>query len=132
MNISGKFEVNLQPLDAYTSGDNGNQLGRMSIDKTFHGELSATSKGEMLSARTTTPGSAGYVAIEQVTGSLAGKYGSFVLQHFGMMNNGNNRLILEVVPNSGTEELKTLSGEMIIRIEDGVHYYDFEYQFNNS
>ncbi len=100
----------------------------MSIDKTFYGELEASSKGEMLNAMTSTQGSAGYVAIEQVIGSLSGKKGSFVLQHFGTMNKGKSRLILEVVPDSGSDELVGLSGSMSISIEEGKHFYEFEYE----
>ncbi len=129
MKISGKFEVNLQPIDAYAKGSAGINLGRMSIDKTFGGELSASSKGEMLSALTPVKGSAGYVAIEQVTGALSGKNGSFVLQHFGTMHQDRNILQIEVVPDSGTGALAGISGKMSIRIEDGQHYYDFEYEF---
>lgn len=128
MKISGKFEVNLNPLNFYSQGVDGINLGRMSIDKKFHGELNATSKGEMLSAMTPVQGSAGYVAIEQVSGSLSGNQGSFVLQHFGTMNRGNNRLILEVVPDSGTGELSGLSGKMVITIEDGQHHYEFDHE----
>ena len=127
MNIRGKFEVNLAPLSSSSEGGDGVDLGRMSIDKKFLGELDATSKGEMLTAMTSVKGSAGYVAIEQVSGSLSGKKGSFVLQHFGIMRRGTNRLILEVVPDSGTSELLGLSGEMFINIEDGQHYYQFVY-----
>ena len=100
----------------------------MSIDKIFYGELDASSKGEMLSAMTSTKGSAGYVAIEQVIGSLSGKQGSFVLQHFGTMYKGKDRLILEVVPDSGSGELSGLVGEMTIKIEEREHYYEFEYE----
>lgn len=128
MKASGEFEVHLKPLDPYTRGSAGNAIGRMSIDKTFSGDLTATSKGEMLSAMTATKGSAGYVAIEQISGNLADKRGSFVLQHFGIMSSGHNRLILEVVPDSGTEQLAGISGEMSIRIENGRHFYEFEYE----
>lgn len=128
MKASGEFEVNLEPLDHYMQGNNGIHLGRMSIDKTFSGDLAATSKGEMLSAMTPVKGSAGYVAIEQVNGTLAGKSGSFVLQHFGAMNHGENRLILEVVPDSGTDQLTGLFGKMSINIENGKHFYEFEYE----
>ena len=130
MKITGKFEVDVKPLNSYTSGRNGIQLGRMSIDKHFFGDLDATSKGEMLSAMTPVKGSAGYVAIEQVSGTLAGKEGSFVLQHFGTMDQGKDRLILEVVPDSGTDELAGLIGSMLIRIVDGEHFYDFDYSLN--
>jgi len=127
MKITGKFDVQLNPLDTHHQGKDGINLGRMSIDKSFNGELNATSKGEMLSAMTSVEGSAGYVAIEQVTGILSGRRGSFVLQHFGTMDKGIDRLILEVVPDSGTDQLFGLSGEMEINIIDGQHFYEFEY-----
>lgn len=129
MKISGEFEIKLSPLEISAQGQNGIDLARMSIDKTFFGDLSATSKGEMLSARTNIKTSAGYIAIEQVSGTLDGKSGSFVLQHFGTMQNGNNPLIIEVVPDSGTAELEGLSGKMGITIKDGKHFYDFDYSF---
>ena len=116
-------------MEFYANGENGINLGRMSIDKEFHGELDATSKGEMLSAMTSVEGSAGYVAIEQVIGSLSGKKGSFVLQHFGSMDKGKDSLILEVVPDSGSDELSGLVGKMEIKIEEGQHFYVFEYNF---
>lgn len=128
MKIKGKFDVSLNPLDCYAKGENGVNFGRMSIDKSFYGELDATSKGEMLSAITPTKGSAGYVAIEQVIGSLSGKKGSFVLQHFGTMNKGKDRLVLEVVPDSGSGELVGLAGTMSISIDNGKHFYEFEYE----
>lgn len=129
MKITGEFEVKLSPMEMSAQGQDGINLGRMSIDKTFSGELSATSKGEMLSARTSVADSAGYVAIEQVVGTLGGKSGSFVLQHFGTMQSEKDRLILEVVPNSGTQDLIGLSGEMQIIIKDGKHFYEFDYDF---
>ena len=128
MKVKGEFEVKLNPIEGYAEGKNGISLNRMSIDKTFSGDLNATSKGEMLSARTPVKGSAGYVAIEQVSGELTGRKGSFVLQHFGTMNNGAQKLILEVVPDSGTDELEGLAGKMSINIEDGQHFYEFEYE----
>lgn len=128
MKVTGKFEVELKPLDTYAQGRDQIQLGRMSIDKTFSGELEASSRGEMLSAMTPEKGSAGYVAIEQVFGRLSGKQGAFVLQHFGIMDKGSDRLLLEVVPGSGTGELSGLYGQMAIRIENGQHYYEFEFE----
>lgn len=128
MKITGKFDVNLNPLDFYALGESGIKLGRMSIDKTFHGDLEATSKGEMLSAMTSVKGSAGYVAIEQVIGTLLGKKGGFVLQHFGTMDKGKDRLVLEIVPDSGTEQLSGLAGRMAIKIEAGQHCYEFVYE----
>ncbi len=128
MKVLGTFEVNLQPLASFAEGNDHINLGRMSIEKTFSGELSATSQGEMLTAVTPVEGSAGYVAIEQVTGTLSGRNGRFVLQHFGTMSQEQNFLLLEVVPNSGTGELAGLSGKMSIRIEDGQHFYEFDYE----
>ena len=120
--------MQMHPQATTFEGQAGVAIARMSLDKTYVGKLSASSQGEMLSAVTTTAGSAGYVAIEQVTGTLSGKSGSFVLQHAGIMNQGDAQLTLVVVPDSGSGELKGLSGHMAIRIEDGVHYYDFEYE----
>ena len=130
--ITGKFDIAMKPLDMTVQGSKGNTLGRMSIDKTFYGPLSATSVGEMLSVRTSVEGSAGYVAIEQVTGELEGKKGSFVLQHYGIMDVNGQQLTLEVVPDSGSGELKHLLGKMQIRIDNGQHFYDFDYALNNA
>lgn len=127
MVIHGSFDITLQPLEPALAGQDGVQLGRMSFEKTFQGELSAQSRGEMLSARTAVEGAASYVAIEQVSGSLAGKTGSFLMQHFGTRSSSHSRLTLEVVPHSGTGELAGLAGQMVIRIEGGQHYYDFDY-----
>jgi hypothetical protein len=99
----------------------------MSIDKQFHGDLEATSKGMMLSAGTAVKGSAGYVAIERVSGALHGRSGAFVLQHSGTMTRGAPQLTISVVPDSGTEGLVGLAGKMAITIADGKHSYDFEY-----
>ncbi len=129
MKITGTFEIKLAPLESYAEGQNGISLGRMSIDKQFSGELNAVSKGEMLTARTTIQGSAGYVAIEQVIGVLSGKSGSFVLQHYGSMSAGNSDLTLEVVPDSGSGELAGLSGAMKIINDNGQHRYEFDYLY---
>jgi len=123
---TGTFEVKLAPQSlADTAADKS--LARLSIDKQFHGELEAVSKGEMLSAGTEVKGSAGYVAIERVTGKLAGLAGTFVLQHTGTMNRGVPTLSVTVVPDSGTGELTGLSGKMSINIAAGKHSYEFEY-----
>ena len=122
----GEFNVNLAP-QALADADADASLGRLSLDKHFHGELEATSKGEMLSARSSVQGSAGYVAIERVTGTLHGRSGSFVFQHSGTMDRGTPSLSVRVVPDSGTDQLIGLSGSMQIDILDGKHYYMFEY-----
>ncbi len=127
MKITGNFDVKLTPQETFVKGKNGINLARMSIEKTFHGELQASSQGEMLSAMTATDGSAGYVAIEQVEGVLAGRKGSFVLQHYGRMDKGKDRLTLEVVPDSGTGELVGITGSMSITMADGQHAYEFDY-----
>lgn len=122
----GEFTVSLQPL-TLEDVEAKAQLGRMSIDKQISGDLVATAKGQMLSALTATKGSAGYVAIEQVSGILNGKYGTFVLQHAGLMNKGEPSLSVVVVPDSGTDELTGISGEFKIIIEGGKHLYEFSY-----
>jgi len=99
----------------------------MSIDKQFQGDLEATSQGEMLTAGTAVQGSAGYVAIERVSGTLHGRRGTFILQHSGTMTRGAPQLAVTVVPDSGTGELAGLSGRMTITIADGKHSYELEY-----
>jgi hypothetical protein len=122
----GTFEVKLALLATYNQAE-GSLLGRMSIDKRFHGDLEASSQGEMLSAGTVTKGSAGYVAIERVGGTLQGREGTFVLQHSATMTRGVPQLSITVVPDSGTDGLAGLSGRMTIEIAEGNHSYDFEY-----
>lgn len=131
MHASGTFEVKLAPQALHDAGADP-LLARMSIDKQFHGDLEAVSKGEMLSAGTAVKGSAGYVAIERVSGTLHGRSGSFVLQHSGSMTRGAAQLAVGVVPDSGTGELAGLSGSMTIRIADGRHRYEFEYAFADA
>ena len=123
----GSFEIHLEPL-AVEGLDAQPQFGRFSIDKQIAGDLVATTRGQMLSARTDTKGSAGYVAIELVRGKLRGKTGTFVLQHNGLMNRGASSLSVVVVPDSGTEELQGLAGEFTILIENGQHFYEFNYR----
>jgi predicted flavoprotein YhiN len=123
--VSGSFEVKLNPQTDDQVGDP--TVGRLSIDKQFHGDLEAHSKGQMLAVRTEVEGSAGYVAMERVVGTLAGREGSFALQHSGTMTRGAAQLTINVVPDSGTGELAGLSGAMTINIAEGQHSYDFEY-----
>ena len=123
---SGVFEVKLSPTQPEDKAE-GSSLGRMSIDKQFHGDLEAVSKGQMLTAGTDIKGSAAYVAIERVSGVLQGRSGSFVLQHNGILNRGAAQQGITVVPDSATGELLGLSGTMSIRIADSKHFYDFDY-----
>ena len=131
MRAQGAFEVQLNPLEPYAASQ-GEGLGRMSIDKQFHGDLQGTSQGEMLTAITGVPGSAGYVALERVSGTLHGRRGSFVLQHSGIMNRGAPRLTVTVVPDSGTGQLAGLAGSMEILIEAGSHSYIFDYTLDGG
>jgi len=128
---TGTFEVKLtpQPSDDKTPDAT---LGRMTIDKQLHGDFEGTSKGQMLTAGTPVKGSAGYVAIERVTGTLQGRAGSFTLQHTGTMNRGTPQLSITVVPDSATGQLTGLTGTMNIIITDGKHSYDFEYALPES
>ena len=123
---SGTFTVKLTPQATDDSPESA-LLGKMTIDKQFHGDLEATSKGMMLSAGTAVKGSAGYVAIERVSGTLHGRSGTFVLQHSGTMTRGAPQLTITVVPDSGTEGLVGLAGKMAIIIADGKHSYEFEH-----
>jgi hypothetical protein len=120
---SGTFDVKLTPQTVEEVAG----LGRTSIDKQFHGDLEGTSKGQMLSAMGSVKGSAGYVAMERVTGTLKGRTGSFVLQHSGTMTRGTPQLSVTVVPDSGTGQLEGIAGTLTIKIADGKHSYDFEY-----
>ncbi len=122
----GTFDVKLNAQPAVENiGDPS--VGRLTIEKQFHGDLDATSKGEMLAAATDVKGSAGYVAIERVTGALHGRTGSFALLHRGIMARGEPELSVIVVPDSGTGQLIGLAGTMAINIVEGKHSYDFEY-----
>ena len=121
---SGTFEVKLVPQTDDKNGDAS--LGRMTIDKQFHGDLEGTSKGQMLTGMTDVKGSAGYVAIENLSGSLKGRTGTFILQHTGTMNRGVPHLTITVVPDSGTGQLAGLAGDFTIKIDEGKHSYEFE------
>ncbi|WP_341676601.1 DUF3224 domain-containing protein [Niveibacterium sp. SC-1] len=124
---SGTFQVKLSPLAPGDEVEQASGVGRMSLDKVFSGELQAHSKGVMIAFRTAVQGSAGYTALEQVTGTLAGRAGSFVLQHNGLMDRGAPSLLVQVVPDSGTDALQGLRGTMSIDIRDGQHFYSFDY-----
>jgi len=121
-NVTGTFDVKMTPQGAPDAA-----VGRMSLAKEFHGALEATSVGEMLAIRAD-KGSAGYVAMERVTGTLDGRKGSFALQHSGTMTRGAGGLTVTVVPDSGTEELASLSGKMGIEVTGGKHSYTFDYE----
>ena len=122
----GSFSVDMSPQGEASSKD-GVSTGRMSLNKRFEGDLVAVGVGEMLTALTPVKGSAGYVAIERVTGALHGRTGSLVLQHSGTMHQGTQQLQIRVVPGSGTGELEGVEGNFKLDIAEGKHFYEFEY-----
>ena len=126
MHAEGTFDVKNAPLAA-DEALSGTAVGRYGLDKQFHGDLEGTSKGEMLTSGSPATGTAGYVAMEQVTGSLHGRSGSFALQHFGTMEDNKFDLTVKVVPGSGTGDLTGISGTMRIIIANGKHSYKFDY-----
>jgi hypothetical protein len=122
----GSFTVALEP-QAVADSTLGETISRFSAHKQFEGDLIGTSVGEMLGARTAVEGSAGYVAIEVVTGTLQGRTGTFVLQHSGTMGHGAQKLVITIVPDSGTGQLTGIAGTMGIKIVGKQHFYDLEY-----
>jgi hypothetical protein len=127
----GTFEVRMSPA-APDDEAADTSMGRMSLDKDFHGDLEGTGQGQMLFAGTAVDGSAGYVAIERVSGRLHGRQGTLVLQHNGIMTRGVGELTIRVVPDSGTGELAGLAGTMVIQIEGEKHSYELEYTLNGA
>ena len=122
----GSFDVKMTPL-TWSESAVDHALNRFSLEKTFHGDIEGTSQGQMLSAGTNEKGSAGYVAIEKVTGTLHGRNGSFMMQHNGIMNRGVPQLSIVIVPDSGTGDLTGLAGALTIHIADGKHSYELAY-----
>ncbi len=120
----GTFEIKMTPQD---DKSDDKTLGRMTIEKQWHGDLEGTSVGQMLTGGDVTKGSAGYVAIEKFTGVVNGRKGSFILQHSATMTRGVGQLTITVVPDSGTDQLKGISGKLTIKIENGKHFYEFDY-----
>ena len=123
---AGPFDVKVEAQGDADKAE-GSTLARYSLDKQYHGDLDGTAKGTMLTAGTDVKGSAGYVAMERVTGTLKGRSGSFVLQHSATMTRGEPQLSITVVPDSGTGQLVGLTGKMNIIIAAGKHSYEFDY-----
>jgi len=128
LQAEGVFEVTVTPQ----AGTEQESVGRLLLQKVFHGDLKGTSSGQMLSIGTATPGSAGYVAMETVQASLHGRTGGFALQHSGTMNRGTPTLSVTVVPDSGTDQLTGLTGSMTIDRKDGQHLYVLSYELPAS
>lgn len=127
---SGTFDVKILPQTDEHAGDTARDnasVGRMALEKQFHGDLQASSSGQMLAMHGSVKGSAGYVAMERVVGALHGRQGTFALQHSGTMTRGAPQLLITVVPDSGTDELLGLAGALVINIVDGKHFYEFDY-----
>lgn len=122
----GTFEVKIAPLPA-DEAIAATSIARYSLDKTYHGDLEAVSAGEMMGAGNPATGSAGYVAVEEVNGTLDGRSGSFALQHSSTMDGGTFDMNVRVVPGSGTGDLQGIAGTLTIVIEGGKHSYRFEY-----
>ena len=101
----------------------------MTAEKQWHGDLEGTGTGQMLTGGDVKTGSAGYVAMEKFSGSLKGRKGSFILQHSATMTAGKGDLTITIVPASGTDQLKGITGKLTIKIENGKHFYDLEYGF---
>jgi len=131
MRARGEFGVKLVPQPPADRTEDS-MLGRMTIEKEYRGDLVATSKGEMLTATSAIPGSAGYVAIERVIGNLGGHTGSFVLQHSGTLDRGEPRLNISIVPDSGTGELTGAAGTMRVEVTGGKHFYEIDYTLPGS
>ena len=131
MHVTGPFEVKLDPQKLSDPGQQGD-LCRMLIEKHFKGDLEGIGKGEMLAFSSSVKGSAGYVALEKVTGILQGRKVSFALQHTGIMARGEPQLTITVIPDSGTEELVGLTGTMMIKITEGKHFYEFDYSLRKA
>ena len=129
MKIRGEFDVRMSPQP---TEDAAGPMGRFLLDKQYRGDLAGASLGQMVAFRSATEGSAGYVAMEQVTGTLAGRTGTFVLQHSSQMTGNVPTQSITVVPDSGTGELTGLSGSMIVDIVDKKHFYEFTYEIANA
>jgi len=130
MHAHGTFDVKIAPQPSDDKSET--PLGRMTLDKVFHGDLDGTSHGEMLTGGTTVKGSGVYVAVERVEGRLQGRKGTFLLHHTGVMTRGTPELSITVVPDSGTGQLTGISGKLNIQIDQGKHSYDFEYSLPES
>jgi hypothetical protein len=122
----GTFEVTITP-QPYQEGVGDASVGRMALVKVFTGEFNGTAIGQMLAYRSSVEGSAGYVAMDKVQGTLNGRKGSFVMQHNGTMNRGEPQLSIKIVADSGTDDLTGIAGEMLINIDQGKHFYEFSY-----
>ena len=128
---AGAFDVTITPQPA-EAGVGDESIGRMALSKHFHGDLQASALGQMLATRTPTLGSAAYVALDRVTGVLHGRDGSFSLHHSGSMDRGVATLDIVIVPDSGTDALTGITGRLRIRVEEGRHLYELDYELPDA
>ena len=130
MRANGKFDISMTPKEPSLISYSRITTGHMVFEKVFSGDIRGTSKGQMLSAVSTTPGSAGYVALEVFDVEIAGRQGQFTCQHYGRKTDSDSELILQVVPDSGAGELSGITGTMTIEIDNGEHFYAFDYEIS--
>lgn len=124
---TGTFEVKVTPLPEDVKVQ-GVAVGRLSIDKVWSGDIVGTSKGEMMTAGGAVKGSGGYVAVEMMKVSLKGRSGTFTLMHHATMkSDADFKMLINVIPDSGTGELTGLAGALTIIVEPGKHSYVFDY-----
>jgi len=127
LHARGEFEVKVTPVALDGPAEDAS-LGRLTLVKTLTGDFVGEARGQMLAGMGSVPTSGAYVAIERLTGRLAGREGSFLLFHRGVMSNGSQEMLVEVVPDSGSGALAGLRGTFRIVIEGKKHFYDFEYE----
>ena len=130
MTARGTFDVKVTPQAQDDPA--GGPFSRLFLDKQFRCDLMASSKGQMLAAGTGVARSGGYVALEQVTGTLHGKRGSFILQHKGTMRKDVYTIDVTIVPDSGTDQLMGIAGTMKIQVDGKNHSYALEYTFEKN
>lgn len=126
---SGRFEVKIDPPVALSSPAGGALLFKRSMSKQYSGDMTGGAVGEMQFAGQPQVGAAAYTALESFVGELQGRRGSFALAHLGLMSGGKQDLRIAIAPGSGLGELAGISGELSLRIEAGVHFYELSYRF---
>jgi hypothetical protein len=126
---SGTFEVTVTPLEPSPGSDGALAVFRFKLKKTFAGQLEGKAVGTMMSIGTPKLGNAAvYVALDQFSGTLAGRRGTFVLVHRATMSKtGVADLDVRIATDSGTGELEGITGSLGIDAQDGKHLYHLSY-----
>ena len=125
---TGQFDVKIGPPEPMDTPADGPAIMRRRLDKTYRGDLQGTALGEMVFAGRPPAGEAAYTALESFSGTLHGRRGGLALAHLGVMHAGGQEVRIQIVPGSGTGELAGIHGELLLRIESGVHHYTLNYQ----